>query len=178
VDADVTLFRPAPVDADEFIAAARTSRSLLMPWVDPADTPERFAAYLRRAASEDHACFLVRHLACGELVGFVNVNTIVRGALQSGFLGYAGFSGHAGRGLMTAGVAAVVSTAFADLQLHRLEANIQPANARSIALVRRLGFRQEGYSPQYLMVDSQWRDHERWAMRAEHWSQDARAGEE
>ena len=70
---------------------------------------------------------------------------------------------------MSAGVAAVVSTAFADLGLHRLEANIQPANARSIALVRRLGFRREGLSPHYLMVDGQWRDHERWAVLADEW---------
>jgi ribosomal-protein-alanine N-acetyltransferase len=55
---------------------------------------------------------------------------------------------------------------FGDLGLHRVEANIQPANRRSINLVRRLGFEREGFSPGYLMVDGQWRDHERWALRA------------
>jgi ribosomal-protein-alanine N-acetyltransferase len=169
MDADVTVAAPTPADAGEFIAAARDSRAVLLPWVDPADAPERFAAYLRRAAREDHACFLVRHEACGALVGFVNINSIVRGAFQSGFLGYGGFARHSRRGLMAAGVAAVVGTAFADLGLHRLEANIQPANDRSIALVRQLGFRQEGFSPQYLMVDGEWRDHQRWAIRAEDW---------
>jgi cystathionine beta-lyase/cystathionine gamma-synthase/RimJ/RimL family protein N-acetyltransferase len=166
MEADAALSHPSAADADEFIAAARASRSLLVPWVDPADTPERFAAYLRRAASEDHACFLVRHRACGALVGFVNINSIVRGSFQSGYLGYAGFAAHAGRGLMTAGVRSVIETAFADLGLHRLEANIQPGNERSIALVRRLGFRREGYSPHYLMLDGQWRDHQRWAIVA------------
>jgi [ribosomal protein S5]-alanine N-acetyltransferase len=168
--ADVTLAAPSPADADEFIAAVRASRSQLHPWVDPADTAGRFAGYLTRAASSDHACFLVRHRDCGELVGFVNINSIVRGMFQSGYLGYGGFAAHAGRGLMTAGVRLVISTAFADLGLHRLEANIQPDNARSLALVRRLGFRREGYSPQYLLVDGRWRDHERWAVCAEDWS--------
>lgn len=170
----VALTGPTRADADEFISAVRASQSILLPWVDPADTADRFAAYLRRAASHDHACFLVRHQSCGRLVGFVNINSIIRGGFQSGYLGYAGFVSHAGSGLMTAGVAAVVSTAFTTLGLHRLEANIQPENGRSIALVRRLGFRREGFSPHYLLVDGQWRDHERWAVRSEDWASPGR----
>ena len=165
-----TVSPPSPADADEFIAAARASAALQRPWVSPPDTPERFAAYLHRAAREDQASYLIRHRACGGLVGYVNINNIVRGALWSGYLGYAAFASHAGRGLMTAGLAAVVSDAFASLDLHRLEANIQPDNERSLALVRRLGFKREGLSPRYLMIDGEWRDHERWAVIADEWT--------
>ena len=70
---------------------------------------------------------------------------------------------------MTAGLAAVVTDAFTSLGLHRLEANIQPDNAPSLSLVRRLGFKREGFSPRYLLIDGQWRDHERWAMLADDW---------
>jgi ribosomal-protein-alanine N-acetyltransferase len=63
----------------------------------------------------------------------------------------------------------VVTHAFHALGLHRLEANIQPGNGPSRALVRRLGFRQEGYSPRYLKIDGDWRDHERWAVLADEW---------
>jgi len=168
-EAAVTIAAPSPDDCEEFIAAARASKQVLLPWVDAADSPARFAAYLERSGREDCACFLVRHRACGALVGFVNINNIVRGAFQSGHLGYAGFASHAGQGLMTDGVAAVIGTAFAGLGLHRLEANIVPENARSIGLARRLGLRREGLSPHYLMVDGQWQDHERWAILADSW---------
>ena len=166
---NVVLSSPSPADAADFIAAARASVSHLEPWISAPDTPERFIAYLARAAREDQASYLIRHRDCGGLVGYANINNIVRGALQSGYLGYAAFASHAGRGLMTAGLTAVISDAFASLGLHRLEANVQPENSRSLAVVRRLGFRREGFSPRYLLIDGEWRDHERWAVLAEDW---------
>src|SRR5580704_6901629 len=166
----IVLSAPAPADAEEFIAAAQQSAGLLQPWVTAPDTTGRFTAYLSRAAREDQASYLIRHRDCGRLVGYVNINNIVRGALRSGHLGYGSFTSHARRGLMTAGLAAVVTDAFTTLGLHRLEANIQPDNGSSLGLVRRLGFQREGFSPRYLLIDGQWRDHERWAMLAEDWT--------
>ena len=63
----------------------------------------------------------------------------------------------------------VLHEAFVTLGLHRLEANIQPGNVGSLTLVRRAGFQLEGFSPGYLEIDGDWRDHERWALRAEAW---------
>ena len=54
-----------------------------------------------------------------------------------------------------------------DISLHRLEASIQPANERSIALVRAAGFTREGFSRRYLKIGGRWRDHEHWAILAE-----------
>jgi len=173
---DIALAHPSPADADEFIAAALDSASLHGPWLSAPDTAERFTAFLNRAAREDQASYLIRHTACGGLIGYVNINNIVRGALRSGYLGYAAFRAHAGRGLMTAGLSAVVTDAFSRIALHRLEANIQPDNTPSLNLVRRLGFRREGFSPRYLLIDGQWRDHERWAMLADDWPGKASAG--
>ncbi len=156
-----------PADADEFVAAVRTSRVLHHPWVDLADTPQRFAALLLRFAAADQHGYVVRHDICGSLVGYVSVGNVVRGGFQSATLGYAAFCGHERRGLMTEGLRSVVDLAFDVLELHRVEANIQPKNARSLALVRRLGFEREGYSPRLLFIDGDWRDHERWALRTD-----------
>jgi [ribosomal protein S5]-alanine N-acetyltransferase len=106
----------------------------------------------------------------GTIVGVINLNEIVRATFQSAYLGYYAFYPHAGRGYMTEGLALVLRHAFRRLGLHRLEANLQPENRASRALVRRLGFRKEGFSPRYLKIGGRWRDHERWAIVREAWA--------
>lgn len=110
----------------------------------------------------------------GDLVGVVNVSEIVRGVFCNAYLGYEAFLPHAGRGLLRETLGLTVDLTFTPesaggMGLHRVEANIQPDNRRSIALVRSLGFRYEGYSPRYLRIGGVWRDHERWAITAEEW---------
>ena len=70
---------------------------------------------------------------------------------------------------MKEAVALVVTFAFHYLELHRLEANVQPDNHRSKKLIEKLGFRHEGFSPRYLYIDNLWRDHERYAITEEEW---------
>jgi ribosomal-protein-alanine N-acetyltransferase len=70
---------------------------------------------------------------------------------------------------MIEGMALALDVAFRRLRLHRVEINVQPANARSIALAERLGFAREGYSRRYLKIAGRWRDHLRYAMLAEDW---------
>ena len=91
---DVVLSAPSASDAAQFIDEVRDSRSLHRPWLDLPDTPGRFAAYLDRSGREDQANYLIRHRACGGLVGVVNISNIVRGGLQSGYLGYGAFASH------------------------------------------------------------------------------------
>lgn len=164
----VRLERPAPGHMHAFLDAVARSRALHRHWVAPPDTPAAYRAYLQRTRDGNCAGHLVFD-ADDELVGAVNIGEILRGAFQSGQLGYYVFAPHAGRGLMRQAVRQVVTRAFRDYGLHRLEADVQPDNAASRALVRELGFRLEGYSPRYLKIAGRWRDHERWAITAGEW---------
>ena len=156
-------------DCDAFVSAMRASRGLHHPWTAPPTTADAFAAMLLRAGSPSLEAMIVCRRCDGAMVGYFNLSYIIRGPLQSAFLGYSGVAAHSGRGYMTDGVALVLRHAFTDMRLHRVEANIQPGNHASIALVRRCGFVREGMSERYLKVGGRWRDHERWAIRAEQW---------
>jgi [ribosomal protein S5]-alanine N-acetyltransferase len=91
------------------------------------------------------------------------------GGFRSAYLGYYIGERYAGQGYMSEGIALMLQYAFKQLKLHRLEANIQPGNSASIALVKRAGFVREGYSRRYLKIGGRWRDHERWAIVYEDW---------
>jgi ribosomal-protein-alanine N-acetyltransferase len=165
----VELHRPRPADAPEFCAGVRASDDLHHPWLSAPRDRETFLAYLDRVQRPTCSGYVVRLVGAGDLVGFVNVNDIVVGAQRSASIGYGAFVPHDGAGLLTEAVGLALDEAFGPLGLHRIEANVQPGNDRSLALVRRLGFRLEGYSPRLLHVDGDWRDHLRWAIVADEW---------
>jgi ribosomal-protein-alanine N-acetyltransferase len=163
----VNIRPPTQADCAAFLAAVRRSRNLHHPWVEAPPTRKAFMAYVKRVSSDSHRGFLViRHDGEG-LVGVINLNNLIRRAFHNAFLGYYSFRPHAGQGMMYEGMQLVLRHAFGVLKLHRLEANIQPGNAASIALARKCGFVCEGFSPRYLKVHGRWRDHERWALLAE-----------
>lgn len=165
----VFLRPPTARDREEFIALNRASRRLHRGLVSPPVEPEQFEAFLKRCRGEDSACFLVCRVEDGRVVGSINLSQVARGNFQSAYLGYYTGEPYVGRGYMTEAMRLLLRHAFEGLKLHRVEANIQPGNLASIALVKRAGFRKEGYSRRYLKICGRWRDHERWAVIAEDW---------
>ena len=166
--ARVLVRPPTPADREAYLAAMRASRKLHRPWLAPV-TAEAFDALLSHVDDERYEPMLVCRREDGAIVGFINISQIVRGSFQSAYLGYGAVAGYAGEGYMREGLELVLARAFTELGLHRLEANIQPGNQASIALVRGAGFVREGFSERYLKIGGRWRDHERWAIRAEQW---------
>jgi [ribosomal protein S5]-alanine N-acetyltransferase len=165
----VFLRAPTRADRDEFIALMRASRAFHSPWATAPTDDERFAAYLADARRTDFEAMLLCRSEDGAILGFFNLSQIVRRGFQSAYLGYAVGKPFANQGYMRDGLELVLRHAFVSLRLHRVEANIQPTNATSIALARGAGFRREGFSPRYLKIGGRWRDHERWAILAEEW---------
>lgn len=156
-------------DREEFVVAMRASRELHRPWISPPTSAAAYDALLMRRGGEDADLTIVRRRSDGAIAGYFDLTQIVRGPLQSAFLGYGGVAALSGQGYMSAGLRLLLRRAFAELSLHRVEASVQPANRASIALVRRGGFVREGLSERYLKIGGRWRDHERWAIRAEQW---------
>jgi [ribosomal protein S5]-alanine N-acetyltransferase len=154
--------------APRFIDAVARSVELHYPWVAAPDTPEAFDQYLAKRRDGRNLSYVVLNDA-KELVGCINLNEVVRGGFQSAYLGYYVFAPFDGQGLMKRAMGLVMAEAFTTHGLHRLEANVQPGNERSKGLVTSLGFRYEGFSPKYLMIDGEWRDHERYAITVEEW---------
>jgi ribosomal-protein-alanine N-acetyltransferase len=93
------------------------------------------------------------------IIGDLAFSNIVRGAFQSCHLGYKIDGAESSRGLMTEALARAIGFAFGELKLHRIEANIIPRNARSIRVVEKLGFVNEGLSRKYLKIAGVWEDH-------------------
>jgi [ribosomal protein S5]-alanine N-acetyltransferase len=104
--------------------------------------------------------YLYIFLKDGEkLIGSVGVSNIIYGAFQSCFLGYKLDEQEINKGYMTEALRKVIEICFHEYNLHRIEANVVPRNERSIRVLKKLGFVEEGRSPKYLKINGIWEDH-------------------
>lgn len=166
----VTLRELTFKDREEFVSAMQNSQHLHYPWVKAPLTLQEFDDYFQKSQQPNQKCFLVCY--SNNIVGVYNISGIVGGAFQSAYLGYYVVADYAGKGYMSTGLKLVLDKYFNEMKLHRLEANIQPENSRSIQLVQKNGFRYEGFSPRYLKIYDQWQGHEHWAITFEDFIKD------
>lgn len=169
-DSGVSLRPPSTADLNEFVALTRGSRRFHAGWVAPPRDEAQYLEYLARNEGGDFEARLIARSSDDAIVGAVNVSQIFYGSFRSAYLGYWIGAPYARRGYMGRALPLALTHAFATLRLNRVEANLQPTNAPSRRLVQQLGFRLEGYSPNYLKIGGRWRDHERWALLRGDWS--------
>jgi len=95
-----------------------------------------------------------------EYIGHIHFSQIHRGCFMSCMLGYGLDHAHEGRGLMREALQLGIAEVFSERgRLHRIQANVQPSNVRSLGLLKRLGFADEGEAPSYLYMNGAWRNH-------------------
>jgi len=156
-------------DRDEFIALNQASRKFHHGLVNPPLDGESFEKFLARNESETNESFVACRNADNAIVGSITLSQIFRGNFCNAYLGYFVGAQFGGKGLMTEAIKLILRHAFVNLKLHRIEANVQPVNLASIAVLRKNGFIKEGFSRRYLKINKKWRDHERWALIADDW---------
>lgn len=171
--ARLLLRTPAEADRAAFLAARAANHAYLQPWepLRPSESPEDgFTRLLASADSETTQRAFI--FAAHTLVGGIALSNISRGPFQNATIGYWLTESAQGHGYMLEALPAILAHGFGPttaggLGLHRIECNVMPRNARSIALARRIGFREEGFSPRYLQINGVWEGHLRFAMTAE-----------
>jgi ribosomal-protein-alanine N-acetyltransferase len=174
----VVLLSAQPGDWTEWAALRGASRAFLTPW--ESSWPEdalTWAAFRRRlrqyAEDRDRGTgyyFLIRRAGDDALLGGINLTNVRRGITQSGTLGYWIGAPFARQGYMTEAMRAILSFAFDELRLNRVEAACLPDNAASRALLARCGFEQEGRARKYLRINGMWQDHLTFAILREDWA--------
>ena len=167
-----------PEDWQSWRNLRAASRAFLEPWEptwpSQALTYDFFCGNLRRQWREwrsgtDYAFLVFGHGQDGNpengpLLGGIALNDIQRGIAQKGTLGYWVGLPYAGQGVMTEAAGLVCDFALKTLELHRVEASCLPHNEPSRALLRKLGFTEEGYAKGYLRINGQWEDHLLWGL--------------
>ena len=165
----VFIREPIAKDCQKLLSLRKRSRDYHFPWVILNLSLKDCNNYIDRCQRENFQGLLICCQSNNQIIGVVNLSQIFYGGFQNAYLSYYADVDFIGRGLMFEGVSLAIDYAFSTLSLHRLEANIQPNNQRSINLVQKLNFTQEGFSQKYLKINGAWRDCERWALTVENW---------
>jgi len=167
--ARITLRPPSPADARECGLLVKRSAPVYRGLNPPLKGKAQFDDYLQRCRRDDFFGFVIYRNEDGLILGNINLFHIILQRMRSACVGYFVGAPFSRQGYATEALQLILHFAFKRVKLHRVEANIQPQNTPSIALVRRAGFIREGFSRRYLKIAGRWRDHERWAILAEDW---------
>jgi [ribosomal protein S5]-alanine N-acetyltransferase len=144
----------------------RANRDFLAPW-EPARSDDYFTAggqreAIRAALARQQQGSGLPHVIlddCGRVAGRITLSGIVRGPFQSCSLGYWVGAADNGRGLATAAVREIITVAFGELGLHRIQAETLLHNVGSQRVLERNNFVRIGMAPAYLCIAGQWQDH-------------------
>jgi ribosomal-protein-alanine N-acetyltransferase len=113
------------------------------PWTDPARAARQIDEDALRFDNQESYRFAIILNETGRQVGNCTLYALHRQNRRAD-IGYTLARAHWGQGYMQEALQTLLGFAFMDLDLHRLEADVDPRNAASAAALKRLGFIQEG----------------------------------
>ncbi len=94
-----------------------------------------------------------------ELIGTIAISDILRGGIQSCYVGYSLDEAHNGKGYATEALGLIVKFGFEELKLHRIEAGVMPRNVASQRVLEKCGFVREGLARKNVNINGKWEDH-------------------
>lgn len=171
----VVLRAPQIGDYQAWAELRAESRTFLTPWEPTWNRDDltkisfrrRLKHYARDMRDDLAYPFFIFRADDEALLGGVTVSNVRRGVAQSCSLGYWVGRPHAGQGVMTIALGALVPYIFDSLGLHRIEAACLPSNTASMRVLQKCGFEREGYARRYLRINGAWQDHVLFALLAE-----------
>ena len=92
-----------------------------------------------------------------KFIGYAGIWRIDRDHFR-GEIGYSLFPKYQRNGFMTEALTSILKTAFDKINLHTIEANVDPQNKKSAELLKKLGFKQEGYLKENYYLDGKFYD--------------------
>jgi [ribosomal protein S5]-alanine N-acetyltransferase len=160
-------------DRAEWVEVRSRNRHWLGPW--DATSPDQEPTYVSfpglvrhyRAEARSGRMLPLTIRLDSRIVGQMVLFGISYGSLLSAAAGYWVDETVAGRRIAPTALALAGDHALGPMGLHRIEVNIRPENTNSLAVVSKLGFRDEGLRVAYLHIDGAWRDHRTFALTRE-----------
>lgn len=149
-------------DMDEYLAGVQRSEELHRDLVWAPSTEGEFKLWFDSLGENKFGGVLT--VPSQGVVGFININDILRHPYHKGVLGFGMFFPHNRKGFMTQGLALAIQYAWQNLGLHRLEADVQPTNVPSQRVLIMNGFELEALSKKYVQMDGIWLDHYRFSL--------------
>lgn len=173
VDDEIDLRPVSSADSDELYAVIDRNRERLRQWLPWAGLNFQGADLLKflEERERDNAArvsLTTQIRFHGRLCGAIGLHTFDP-RHRSSSVGY--WLDHAweGRGIMTRACRAIVTEGFRHYGLHRIEIRCGAGNTRSMAIPRRLSFREEGLLREAEWVHDRWVDLRIFAMLEQEW---------
>lgn len=170
--ARVALRELAEADADALFAVF-SDPDVMRYWSSP---PMQERAEAERIVEQSQSGFAagtalqwgVERLSDGRIMGKCALHAIDQSNRRAE-LGYALGTAYQGQGYMNEALNALLTYAFGEMNLHRVEADIDPRNTASARTLERLGFQREGFLRERWIVSGEISDSALYGLLRHEW---------